>query len=442
MGLGSCGPDVRATLVATATAGIGAKRGICRMSAFDPLRTLAECLLSTAVGPVAPLKARSLSTEKIGAFARWVLRQFVCRVSKWSTSIVRTGTIPGIAGNLVLLVSVAIGGCDRFKPDDPARAGKARAEVKRQQAACGSASAGDRLKNSIFDEAIARRHGSGANLDVLADYSVARLQDPVVKGWDRSLDITRCRGRFILEVPPGAERGFGGQRELQTDIDYTAQASADGAGFVYQQKGAEAIVARVAAFNLGTGAYRPPPAIDEPQAPTELAEQTTVAEPQAPPAAPSPPAMRAAASPPRQVPPQRPVPAAPTRSASRVREADRTSAEPTPPVPSPAGTDRGEATVRAFYNALGAGNGAAASSQVIPEKRSSGAFSPGAMSRFYGRLPEPIRLTGIVPLAGGGYRVRYRYSAGRSRCNGSAVVRLTNRGGRNLIRSIQSLSGC
>jgi hypothetical protein len=254
-----------------------------------------------------------------------------------------------------------------------------------------------------------------------------------VKGWDRKLDIIRCKGRFILDVPPGAEQAFAGQHELQADIDYTAQASADGAGFVYEQKGAEPIVGKLAAFNLRTGAYRPPPAIDQPQAPMQTSEQTAVAEAPAPrPQPPSTPIKQ-------QVPVarERPAPAAP-----RDRIATRSPNEPTSPVPPRSQATSGEATVRAFYGALGAGNGAAASSHVIPEKRSSGAFSPGAMSRFYGRLPQPIRLTGIAPVAGGGYRVTYRYSAGRSHCNGSAVVRLTNRGGRDLIRSIRSLSGC
>lgn len=102
----------------------------------------------------------------------------------------------------------------------------------------------------------------------------------------------------------------------------------------------------------------------------------------------------------------------------------------------------GEATIRVFYEALGAGDGERASAQVIAEKRSSGAFSPGAISRFYGDLPEPIRLTEIAPLARGVYRVSYRYAAGRSPCDGRAIVSLTHRGDRNLIRSIRALNGC
>jgi hypothetical protein len=111
-------------------------------------------------------------------------------------------------------------------------------------------------------------------------------------------------------------------------------------------------------------------------------------------------------------------------------------------VPAAGASAAGEDVVRAFYGALGAGNGGAASARIVPEKRSSRAYSPEGISRFYGRLREPLRLTGIEPLPRGGYRVSYRYSAGRSRCNGSAIVNLTRRVGREFIRSIQALSGC
>jgi len=357
---------------------------------------------------------------------------------------VRAGTKLRVAGTLVLALSALLGGCDKLKGKDPAQASRARAEVKRQQSACGSGSVADRLKNSMFDQAIAERQGDRANLDLLADYSVARLQDPVVKGSDHSLDLTRCTAHFILEVPPGAERAFGGERRLETDIDYTAQASADGAGFVYRQQGAEVLVAKLAAFNIASGAYRPPPAIDEPQATTVAAEQPTVTPVEAHSEVAQ--ARASVASSPTPPPAPRAAPtvrqAASARPMGRARMPQVTSSERAAPAPTSGRSSNGEATVRAFYGALGAGNGGAASSQVIPEKRSGGAYSPGAISRFYGRLPEPIRLTSVVPLAGGAYRVKYHYSAGRSQCNGSAVVRLTNRSGRNLIHSIQALNGC
>ena len=342
----------------------------------------------------------------------------------------------GTGGSIVLLLSV--GGCDMLKGNGPTKAAKARAEVKRHKAACASPTANERLKNSIFDDAIAATRGGRANLDVLADYSVARMENPVVKGWDRSLDITRCEGRFILEVPPGAERAFGGERQLQADLKYTAQASADGAGLVYQQKGAEPIIEKLAAFNLGAVAYRPPPAIDQPQASTELSEQTPVQQPQIP----SRPASRPSTSTKQSDAAARPPIRTRSAETSRAPIGNLNTREARSRAPIPSQLGNGEATVRAFYNALGAGNGPAASSQVIPEKRTSRAFSPEGISRFYGRLPQPLRLTNVKPLGGGAYQVNYRYSAGRSHCNGSAVVRLTNRAGRNLIQSIRSQSGC
>jgi|GEM_PF-4397587 len=340
------------------------------------------------------------------------------------------------AGGIALALASGLAGCGKIKQNDPAQTARVAAEAKRDKAACASATAYDRLKNALFDEAIGRRGGDRANLDTLADYSTARMEEPLVKGRDAALDLTRCTGRFILEVPPGAERGLAGERRLQADIDYTAQAAADGSGFVYQLKGGEPIVARLAAFNLAGVAYRPPPAVDEWQGgagapkPTELAS----AEPQAPAPAAEPPRAPPAARQSPAPPPARQRPAAPPRESG--------APQPAEPAPASSAAGTGGATVRAFYAALGAGNGGAASAHVVPEKRSSRAFSPDAITHFYGRLPGPLRVTAIAPVGPGAYRVGYRYSTGRSHCTGTAIVTLASRGGQSLIRSIRALSGC
>ena len=98
--------------------------------------------------------------------------------------------------------------------------------------------------------------------------------------------------------------------------------------------------------------------------------------------------------------------------------------------------------MRAFYAALRSADGQAASARVVPEKRDSSAYSPQAIERFYGRLPEPMQLTRIAVAGPATYRVSYRYSGGRTRCNGTALVAVTSREGRTLIRSIRALSGC
>ena len=333
-----------------------------------------------------------------------------------------------VEATFAVTLCIALAGCDRLKHQNPRTA---KLEAKRHQTACASPSANDRVKNAIFDEAISRGPVDRANLDTLSDYSVARMENPVVKGWDQSLDITRCEGRFILEVPPGAERGLGGARQLQADIAYTAQASADGTGLIYREKGADAIVTKLAAFNLGPVAYRPPPAIDPEQPGPNEVEQAQVVLP----------AQSAAQKPTERTLPERPVKGSASTGASRAEAEEQAATRPVPRGEPSRSASSGEQAVRAFYAALGAGNGAAATAHVIPEKRSSGPFSAAAISRFYGRLPEPLRLTSVTP-EGSAYRVTYRYSAGRSHCSGVAIVRVTNRGGRDLIRSIRSLSGC
>jgi hypothetical protein len=83
-----------------------------------------------------------------------------------------------------------------------------------------------------------------------------RIEDPVVTGHDEALDITHCSGRFILELPPGAERGFSGDRRLEARIEYSAQAAADGSGMVYSMKGADSVIGKLAAFDLKGQSYR------------------------------------------------------------------------------------------------------------------------------------------------------------------------------------------
>lgn len=333
---------------------------------------------------------------------------------------------------LVLLLSLCA--CGKPKQEEPRTTGTERAEARRHRTACASTTAYNKLKTLVFDQAVQSNEAKRANLDTLADYSLARMEDPVVDGVDPALDITRCKGRFILQIPAGAERGFAGANRLQADINYTAQGAADGNGYVYQLTGAKPIIKKLAAFNLSSGAYRPPPAIDQTQAAAEAVEigQANLSS-SSQGGIPNPPGIADERIAPRASPPPRQV---------AERPSARPGPEPIAPRAASAVDDTGEAVVRGFYDALRAGDGRAASARIIPEKRAAGAYSAQAMSRFYGDLPEPIRLTGIVPLKGGAYRVSYSYSAGRSHCNGSAIVRTMRRGDRDLIRSITALDGC
>jgi hypothetical protein len=100
-------------------------------------------------------------------------------------------------------------------------------------------------------------------------------------------------------------------------------------------------------------------------------------------------------------------------------------------------------TVQAFYMALGAADGSEASKFVVPGKRSSGAFSPGAITNFYSKLIVPLTLIDVRAVGSNEYRVRYSYVApGTGRCNGESLVRTIKLDGLNLIDSIKATSDC
>lgn len=192
------------------------------------------------------------------------------------------------------------------------------------QSACASNATYARLKEVAFEEALRLPNANSENLDTLAAHSVVRMENPVVKSRDEDLNVTVCSGRFILELPPGSEGAFGGQRRLTADVEYAAQAAADRSGLVYQLRGAEPIIDKLAAFQLrGRPLQMPRAAAEE----TDFAEvapapEPPVAETPAPPSA----------APPRSAPPE------PRRSEPAPRPApkQRTAERPDQPVVAPA----------------------------------------------------------------------------------------------------------
>ncbi len=162
-----------------------------------------------------------------------------------------------------LAFSVGLGACGAAETDGPSQEVRERREkalAERLKAACASDATYDRLKQVVFDEAIQVRNADPVNLDLLASSSLVRVENPVVKSRDETLDVTVCSGRFILQVPPGAEPAFSGKHQLVADIEYAAQAASDGSGLVYQIRGAEPIIYSLAAFDLRAESFRPPPA--------------------------------------------------------------------------------------------------------------------------------------------------------------------------------------
>lgn len=187
---------------------------------------------------------------------------------------------------LVAAGATLLAGCDWMKKKEPPQ-GRSKAELaaaqrERIRKACASEGTYARLKELIFDEAARIRKSDPRNLDPLAAAAVVRMEDPVVKSRDEALNVTVCTGRFVLELPPGVENAFDGERRLTADVEYAAQAALDGSGLVYQMDGAEPIVYRLATVGL-TG--RPMPKIvaaPQPSAPPGAPPQVAIVEPAAP----------------------------------------------------------------------------------------------------------------------------------------------------------------
>ena len=154
---------------------------------------------------------------------------------------------------LVLVIAVAVGLSLASREQAPKTKAEARAVEAQQEAVqdlCASRDTFQGLKKLVFDRASSLRTGERANFDILAASAFPRMENPVVASRDEALDVTRCTGRFILELPPGAERAFNGERRLLADVRYEVQPAADGSGPVYRMTGADRMISRLADFEL------------------------------------------------------------------------------------------------------------------------------------------------------------------------------------------------
>ncbi len=194
-----------------------------------------------------------------------------------------------IKGLAMLGLVALMPGCDWLRRDEPDKAkGENERRLEREarlRRACASELTYDRLKEYAFDEAQRIRGGDGQMLDQVATASGVRMEEPLVKSRDEELNVTVCTGRFILELPPGAENAFDGERRLSAQVEYAAQAAVDGSGLVYQMSGAEPIIYRLATIG-GLPASAPTQTASEPAATPRLnspADAGTPPEPAPPP---------------------------------------------------------------------------------------------------------------------------------------------------------------
>lgn len=221
----------------------------------------------------------------------------------------------------LVLAALLTGGCDIFDRAETNTVNSSeRVEVERKRdqrlrQACASQATYARLKEIAFDEAARIRGDDAVALDRVAQAAVVRMENPRVESRDDSLNLTVCQGRFVLELPPGSENAFDGERRVAADVEYAAQDAADGSGVIFQMEGAEPIIYRLATIGgvargrTAAASTSRPPVAPEASVEREVAEAAPAPRPVQPrPAAePAPRAARPAPPSPPIEPEPRPV---------------------------------------------------------------------------------------------------------------------------------------
>ena len=110
---------------------------------------------------------------------------------------------------------------------------------------CGSQGTYDLIKRELFRRAAMVRGADQAAFGKLADYSIARIDRPLLDSEDDQTSAISCSGSLTLDLPPGVAV-VGGRRSLTADVGYALQRSADGNGDVLTLTRADSIITSLA----------------------------------------------------------------------------------------------------------------------------------------------------------------------------------------------------
>ncbi|MEO7815128.1 MAG: hypothetical protein ABIR87_06755 [Sphingomicrobium sp.] len=158
---------------------------------------------------------------------------------------------------------------------------------------CGAQATYDLIKRELFRRAAAVRGADQSAFGKLADYSIVRIDRPLLDSEDDQTSAISCSGSLTLDLPPNIAV-VGGRRTLTADVGYSLQRSADGNGEVLTLTRADSIItplATIARVGSSSGPTPAPPALQPPlpTSPATVPMPAPMAPPPAPRAAPPPP---------------------------------------------------------------------------------------------------------------------------------------------------------
>lgn len=122
---------------------------------------------------------------------------------------------------------------------------------------CALQSTYDSIKRALFARAARARGGDEAAFAKLSDFSLLRMESPVLRGVDEDLGRINCNGVAVLQLPPGVRVADGGGT-LSSPIDYAVQPAADGNGNVVMLGNADAITTPLATIQRSGAAQSDP----------------------------------------------------------------------------------------------------------------------------------------------------------------------------------------
>ncbi len=153
---------------------------------------------------------------------------------------------------------------------------------------CALQSTYDSIKRALFARAARARGGDEVAFAKLSDFSLLRMDSPVLRGVDEDLGRINCNGVAVLQLPPGVRVADGGST-LSSPLDYAVQRAADGNGNVVMLGNADAITTQLATIRR-RGAPRSEPLTPPNMDPVTPSGGSPVFGPAPPPApAPAPP---------------------------------------------------------------------------------------------------------------------------------------------------------
>lgn len=110
---------------------------------------------------------------------------------------------------------------------------------------CGAEPTYAALKKIVFDESRARFDGDVKYINNFETAFSVTVESPVPISVREDIQRVECQGRMVLTVPAANFEEFGRDKVLVQDVAYSAQASADGTGFVFEIGGMETAIERI-----------------------------------------------------------------------------------------------------------------------------------------------------------------------------------------------------